>query len=297
MIILTALILYGVRSAELHAAIEWVLFVLAAANLVVWFWGSMSIYDRIAIEHRIMKSIKMNTIRVFDNEFESMDEAKEEYGPNVIWWIHDKDHDSCKLRIWNISREWIMKQAFPHIVIIFPVSAYLIDNIRVVILAYAWFVVGTVIVDQSGNWVKRFFYGNQDPLNADRAPHKIVRMSDWTKMGKCSMNLMNRSISKEWSKCFVSNDEWHKVHFNFCNYDIDIIATENENEIPDVDMSLYRIKAEEYDKIVTLRKGVTLWIKMHWLTGSGILISETGEPDILKIETVNTFSSYDRYLR
>ena len=297
MMILTSLTIFGVRNAEFHVAVEWALVVLAMAILIVWFWGSMAIYDRIAIEHKIMKSVKMNTIRVFDEEFKSMDEAKERYGPNVIWWIHDRDHDSCKLRIWSISKEWVMKQAFPHIVIIFPVSVYLTGNILAVILAYAWFVVGTVIVDQSGNWVKRFFHGNQDILNADRAPHKVVMMSDWTKMGKVPTNVVERSISKEWMKCFVSSDEWYKVHFSYSDYDIDIIATENENEIPDVDMSIYKIKAREYNKIVTLRKGVTLWVKMYWLTGKGILISETGEPDILKIEDVNTFSSYDEYLR
>ena len=295
MMILTALILFGASNAKFHATAEWALFALAVANLILWFWGSMTIYDRIAIEHRIMTSVKMNTIRVFGGEFKSMDEAKEEYGPNVIWWIHDKDHDSCKLRIWNISKEWIMKQAFPHIVIIFPASAYLTGNITAVIFAYAWIVVGTVIVDQFDNMIKRFFHGNQYPLNADRAPHKVVRMSDWTRMGKVPMNVVNRNISKEWVKCFVSNDEWHKVHFYYSDYDIDIITTENEKEIPDVDMSNYQITAGEYDKIVTLRKGVTLWMKMYWLTRSETVIA--GESGILKIENVNTISVYDGYLR
>ena len=294
MLTLVTFIVVGILNSDFNELVEWVSWIVVGAISVAWILGSMEINDRIAIEHGIMKSVKMNTIRVFNEKFISMHKAKEKYGPNVILWIDDNEHDSSKLRILSISKEWVMKQAFPHVIIVLPVSIFLAD-FHLVLLAYAWFIFGTVIVEQFGKYIERFLCESQYSLNSGDIPDKTVSMSDWTKMGKVSTNLVTRPISKEWTQCFVSNSQWRRVLFNYSEYDIEILATKNKNEVDAILGSRDIIRARK-SRIVTLESGVTLWMKLHWITNENIYNSDSKNSYILDITEAKIISGYDRFL-
>ena len=108
---LSLLILLGGVSSEFHSVIKWGIAIFAFGIFGAWLHGSGDINDRIAVEQAVMKMFKMETIRVFNNRFKTREEVEEKYGPNVIYWIYEKDHDSCKLRIWNVSRKWFSEHA------------------------------------------------------------------------------------------------------------------------------------------------------------------------------------------
>ena len=313
---LTLLILIGGVSSEFHSVIKWGIAIFAFGIFGAWLHGSGDINDRIAVEQAVMKMFKMETIRVFNNRFKTREEVEEKYGPNVIYWIYEKDHDSCKLRIWNVSRKWFSEHAaFSAFIMIVSPSAlttamYEIPEISLITFfgTYLGAIVMSIMasasvavcMDQYKIWVRRFWHGEK-VLNGETAPSKIVCMTDYTKLGKGRAHIiMERVISNNWSKCFVATEEFHKVHFNGIKCDIDLIATDG-NEAPHNEMGpeMHRIKANDGGgKIVTLKKGVTLWMKMHRIPFDVALIIHAHDTTrILKIEPSGMIASGDDYLK